>query len=241
MEDRVKETAFITGGATRLGREFSLFLAEQGYDIALHFHQSDKEAAEVAEAVNALGKKCYHFKADLADDQQRQLLVERLYDECSDVTLLVNNAALFKQGAFLEMDEVSYEQHMGLNLKAPLFLMQAFARRSKKGQIINILDTKVNVQSMSFFAYLLSKKSLQQLTIMAAKELAPDVRVNAIAPGIVLPSEGFEEAYIKQHEATLPLQKKAEVKDCLHALQVILEASYMTGQCLFVDGGEHLL
>ncbi|MDX2074045.1 MAG: SDR family oxidoreductase [Alphaproteobacteria bacterium] len=236
-----RRALLITGGAQRVGKAVSLYFAAQGYDVALHYRRSQAEAEKTAGEIRALGAACALLQADLADPTQYADLVARAYHHFPALSVLVNNASVFDAGRFMESDAALYEQEFRINTQAPIFLTQAFAKYVGRGAVVNMLDTKIVHHRHSHFFYLLSKKTLAQFTKMAAMELAPHVRVNAVCPGFLLPGGGWGDDYQQRLEPNLPLQKIATLDEVAKAVYSLCDNSSLTGQCIFVDGGEHLL
>ena len=231
----------ITGAAKRVGKAIALHFARTGYDVVLHYHHSQAEAEKVADEIRVLGGACELLQADLADPAQVAPLVTRAYGLFPALSVLVNNASVFDAGKFMESDVALYEKEFRINTQAPIFLTQAFAKYVGSGAVVNMLDTKIVRHKHSHFFYLLSKKTLAEFTKMAAIELAPHVRVNAVCPGFLLPGGGWGEDYQARLEPNLPLQKIATLDEVVKAVYSLTENKSLTGQCLFVDGGEHLL
>lgn len=237
----MRPAALVTGAAARIGRNIALTLAAKGYDIALHYRHSKKEAESTAEAAAAKGVVCRLFQADLADAAQCAPLIEQVKAVFPPLSVLVNNASVFDKAGFLESDETFFRSQFRINFEAPVFLTQAFARHVKQGVVVNMLDTYVTHDKHNHFYYLLSKKALLDFTRMAAAELAPGIRVNGIAPGYALPAPGWDEEYRKQLEARLPMQKTVTPEEVAQAVYTLVAAPSLTGQILFVDGGQSLL
>ena len=237
----LKKAALITGGAKRIGGAISLFLAEKGFDIALHYNNSHQEALEVKEQINKLGKECTLFKCDLNDAAKVQTLIKDVQTTFPQLCLLVNNASIFEEGLFLDTEATSLEKHFNINFKVPYLLSHDFVKLCKKGQIINMLDTNITRKHSKYFAYNLSKKTLYEFTKMAAHELGPDIRVNAVAPGPILPPIGKNGDYLNNKTTKIPLNYTGELKHVLQAVNYFLENNFTTGECLFVDGGKHLI
>ena len=235
------KTAIVTGGAVRVGGAISLALAKAGYDIALHYHQSQTQAEAVAREIEAIGQSCQLFQSDLAEEGAADALMSSVLMHYEQPTLLINSASIFHVHSFLDTDESTFDRYMNVNLRAPFFLTQSFAKKVKKGSIINILDTYVTKHSERYFSYLLSKKALFAFTEMAARQLAPDLRINALALGHILPSEGENPNWVQTKEQTLPLKQYATLDDVCRSLFTLLDNPALIGQCLFVDGGDHLL
>lgn len=235
-----KKSALITGGAKRIGKAIALYLAENGYDIALHYYTSEKEAKLVKNEINKLGRKCNLYKCNLFNTEKSATLIKKIKKSFPDLSLLINNASIFEEGKFLETDLSFLDRHLNINFKAPFFLSQGFARYCKKGQIINLLDTNIRRTKTKFFAYNLSKKMLYEFTRMLAMELAPKIRVNAIAPGPILPPSNKEKEYLEREQKTVPMERWGTLSEVLQSVDFLLMNKYLTGQCIFVDGGDHL-
>ncbi len=240
---RVKKKApavLITGGAVRLGRTLALRLAAEGYDVALHYNTSAKAAEKTKQDVEKRGVRCRLYKADLAQPKHYMPLVARVKKDFPALDFLINSASIFERSSMMETSEDRFDRHMAINFKAPFFLTQAFAKHAKKGQVINILDTYVTKDTESYFAYLLSKKTLFHFTRMAARELAPHIRVNAVAPGTTGQSKEVSAAYLKAKRQRLPMQQLVTFEEIADAV-LLLAASTLTGQCIFADSGEQLV
>lgn len=234
-------TVLITGGAVRLGRELALGLAKHGYSIALHYHSHTNEAADLIQTIQDLGVKCQGFAYDLADPIGAGALIDDVKSKMPNLQIVINNAAIIKQGALLDTKPEDYDALFALNLKAPFFITQAFARQCKEGQVINILDTYITKKRTPYFSYLITKKALAAFTEMAAFELAPTIRVNAICPGLVIPANAKDKEFHERKQHQLPLQVLPVPANIVQAAVMLLNASFLTGHTLFVDGGEHLM
>ena len=232
-------TAIVTGGAKRIGREIAVALAKKGFDIALHYNKSNEDAQKLAKEIETTGQRCQLFSCDFNSTQAVKSFATEM-SKIKDCTLLVNNASIFERGVFLETDQDLLDRHFNINFKAPFLLSQMFAKTCNEGQIINIIDTKITKPFNKFFAYSLSKKMLYEFTLMLAKELAPKIRVNAICPGIILPPPDGDEEVVQRLASKTPLQRKGNVEDIISALSFFVDNKFVTGECLFVDGGEHL-
>lgn len=237
----MRETALITGGAKRIGKEIALLLSVLGYNIALHYNASKKEAEKTAVQVYGNHSACEIFKANLESEKDVLSLIKRVKRVFPHVSLLVNCASIFEPGTLLKTQAKSFEKHFAINFKAPLFLSLQFAKEFKKGHIINILDTNIVKNKTMHSAYLLSKKALAELTRLSAVEFAPNIRVNAVAPGLILPPEGKTDAYLEKRSAGIPLKTRGRLSHIALTVQFLVENDYVTGQTIFVDGGEHLL
>ncbi len=236
----MSKAAMVTGGAKRIGRAIVLFLAEKGYDIALHYGSSEKEAKEVCALVEEKGRRCGLFQCDLGDMKAVSKIIPKIAQAYPDLSVLVNSASIFKRAHFMETDPDLFDQHMQVNFKTPFYLSQDFARICKKGLIVNILDTKIHKALITYFAYTLSKKALFEFTRMAAKELGPDIRVNGIAPGLILPAPGMSEKAFEEMGQHIPMKETGSPQDIVRAVGFFMENPFITGEVISVDGGEHL-
>ena len=233
-------TALITGGSKRIGREISIFLALQGYDLVISYNESKNEAEKLSkEIVKKFGVKCEIFKADLRDEKQTKELAKFVRNNSTKWSLLVNNASVFQKSKFLTAAESEMSDNFNIHFFSPLILAKEFAKNApKNGQIINLTDKNITRYETSYFYYLLSKKSLAELTKMLSVELAPKIRVNGIAPGFIL--NPIDNSSADNFVKKIPLQTKGEVENIVQAVEFLLKNKFVTGQILFVDGGASL-
>lgn len=238
-------TLMVTGGAVRLGKAIVLELVRAGVRrVVIHYASSAGPAHETAEEVRALGADAYSVQADLTDREATRSLLPRAAEAAGPITLLVNSAALFLSGGLEATDEAMWEQQMALNLRAPFFLCQAFARQlpaDREGCIVNLLDTRVFRPGEDHLAYRLTKSALADLTRNLAVGLAPRIRVNAVAPGAVLPppGEGVEHL-MGVVRARVPLQRPGSAEAVAASVRHLVEGEFLTGVTIPVDGGEAL-
>lgn len=233
--------ALITGGAKRIGAVLATSLAAEGYDIALHYHTSQKEAEAVQKDIEALGVACALFPHDLMDTAGLDALVLRVKETFSHLNTLINNASVFERATLLESDVALFDRQHTINLKAPIFLTQAFAKHIGTGCVINMIDSNIAHFGTSHFMYLLSKKSLAEFTRMSARALGANIRVNAICPGAVIPSNENDQEYETRLQAKLPLARLPNVEDICAAVSWLLTQPNITGQLIYTDSGQHLL
>jgi len=233
-------TILITGGAKRIGASIALHLAHYGYSIALHYNHSRKDAADLAKEIQSLQVGCDIFGANLENSKDVTALIPKVRKKFPDLKFFVNNASIFEKSTLREGNIKDFDREFAINLRAPFILASQFAKHIKEGAIINILDTNVSKDKTSHVSYLLAKKSLAELTRIAALELAPDIRVNAVAPGLILPPDSKGKDYLDRLAKNIPLKRKGEPVDIARAVQFLIENTYLTGQTIFVDGGEHL-
>jgi len=238
----MNHTALITGASKRIGKTITEHLAEKGWNVAIHFNSSEKPAEVLVNELTAKfpKQKFRAFKANLSNIHEVFKLIPKVMKEFGEIDLLVNNASVFDSGYLKATSLELYEDQMNVNLKAPFFLMRDFAVVCKKGNIINFVDTRVTSNKSNFTAYSLSKKGLWNLTQMAALEFAPDIRINAIAPGVTLAPEDKDENYLLNLAQNIPMKKPGGVEPIIRSVDYILENNHLTGQLIFADGGENL-
>lgn len=238
---KTQGSVLITGAAKRIGKAICLFLASRGFNIALHYNRSSREAKTLSEEIRSKGVRCEMFCCDLSDTKQANTLVSDVHKKFSDLNVLINNASIFEPSTIRSASLSLLRRHFAVNLDAPFILTSQFAKKCKNGHIINILDTHVAQNTTQHSTYLLSKKALGNLTQLSAVEFAPHIRVNAIAPGLILPPEQESEDYLERLSKKIPLQKKGDVDQIAYAIHFLLNNPYITGETIFVDGGEHLI
>ena len=238
----MKTYALITGGSDRIGKAVAIHLAKQGYHLVLHYNS----AKEKAENLQMHIESTYRVKVELL---QINFLKENDFDRIFEdfkrksitIEVLVNCASDFIPSSFNERGSELFDKEMTINLKIPYLLTKAFARVFGKGNIINFVDTKVAKNKTVHLDYILSKKLLKDFTKISAVELAPNIRVNAIAPGLILPPEGKDGSYLLNLAKDIPLKTIGNLDEILKAFQFILDSYFFTGQILYIDGGEHLV
>ncbi len=236
--------ALVTGGARRLGRAFVLALAEAGMDVLVHYGHAAREAERTVQEARRYGVRAFALQADLTRAEEIVPLMDRATELLgTPPRVLVNSAAVFKAGTLRDTTLDNWVEHMRLNLRAPFLLMQAFARAlgsQTPGKIVNIADWRALYPGRKYVAYTVSKAGLLTLTLIAARELAPHIQVNALALGAVLPPPGADEAYLQRLVQHIPSRRAARVEEVTDALLFLLRNDYITGETLLVDGGAHL-
>lgn len=234
--------ALITGGARRIGRAITLALAQSGYSVVVHAFHSRNEAEQLCGEIAEAGGRAATVLADLAQDEQAKQLVAAA-GAFGPLTLLVNNAGEFEPDEISSFDRARFDRAMAVNLRAPLVLAQAFAAQASRqagASIVNLLDQRVFKPTPRFLSYTLSKSALHTATSTLAQALAPHVRVNAVAPGPVLPSPRQSAEDFAKQAAALPLGQGPSPEDIAAAVLYLAEAENVTGQTIAVDGGQHL-
>jgi NAD(P)-dependent dehydrogenase (short-subunit alcohol dehydrogenase family) len=227
-------TAIVTGAGKRVGRVIARALLEDGWSVVAHVrHESDEVAAGAAKAVADL--------ADLGCADSIFAAAERL----PPVRLLVNNAARFAWDGLGAFDAAEFAAHMDVNVRAPVLLIERFARDhdgSADASVVNLLDSKLAAPNPDFLSYTLSKQALAGLTELAARALAPkSIRVNGIAPALMLRSSGQSEENFAAMHAQNPLRRGVEPDDIVGALRYLISARCVTGQVLTIDSGQRFL
>lgn len=236
------QTALITGASKRIGKAIAEHLAEKGWNVVIHYNHSAEDAISLVHQLTARfpGQLFFSVMANLANSHEVQSLISGIVSERGPFDLLINNASVFDKGYLKETSEELFDAQMNVNLKAPYLLIRDFANQCKKGNIINFVDSRITSNKSNFAAYSLSKKALWYLTKMAALELAPDIRVNAIAPGVTLAPVDKDENYLQNLAREIPMKQPGGVEPILKSIDYILENEHLTGQLLFADGGENL-
>ncbi|MGE4586536.1 MAG: SDR family NAD(P)-dependent oxidoreductase [Mangrovibacterium sp.] len=238
----MEKTALITGAARRIGRSMALHLAAGGWSLALHYHRSNRPAEHLQAELQLKypGQEFVLFQSDLQNPFAVEQLVSGVLEVFARLDLLINNAAVFEPATIMKSHFELLDRLMMVNYRAPFLLIRDFARLSGKGVIINMADTRITTSQSDYAAYTLSKKALWELTKMAAVELAPAIRVNAIAPGVTLPPEDKDDSYLRKLARKIPMQRPGGLQPILRSLDYILANDHLTGQLLFCDGGQNL-
>ena len=235
--------ALVTGGAVRLGRAIALELGRAGCEVAVHHRQSTSAAEEVTAEIAAMGRRAVALAADLGDAATCAPLVAAARQALGGLDVLVNNAAIFLPGDLAAASLADWEAEFALNLRAPFLLAQAFAAglgAEERGAIVNVSDARARRVGRGHLAYRLTKGALDHLTELLALELAPRIRVNAVAPGAMLAAGGDEEALRRRVETAVSLRRAGGAEAVADAVLYLLRAEFTTGVVLPVDGGEYL-
>ncbi len=239
----IPRTAFVTGGAKRLGQATALALAEAGFDIAIHYASSGPEAAETVARILAMGRRAIALRADLAVEAAVTGLIPAAQEAIGPIGVLVNNASTFERDEWEDATRDSWDRHLEPNLRAPFVLAQAVAKAlpgGAEGVVINLLDQRVWSLTPHFISYTVSKAALWTLTQTLALALAPRIRVNGIGPGPAMPSPRQSQAQFDRQCASVPLKHGTSAEEVARAVLAILALPSMTGQMIALDGGQHL-
>jgi NAD(P)-dependent dehydrogenase (short-subunit alcohol dehydrogenase family) len=237
-------TALVTGAAKRVGRAIALAMAGRGMDIVVHYKNSAPEARATAKAVEGLGRRAVVVQADLAQQEEVEALADRATQAFGKIDVLVNSAALFYRTPLEKITAQDWEQFLRVNLTGPFLLARRVGlemRRRGEGKIVNVADVAGIAPWAEFLPYSVSKGALITLTKGLAKALAPEVQVNAVAPGSVLLPEEYGD---KEREAIVratPLKRIGNPADVANTVLFLLEGSdFITGQVVVVDGGRSI-
>ena len=209
-----RKKIIITGGATRIGAAIAKSLADYETAITIHYNKSKGNALKLKKELENLGSEVYLLKADLNNLKQTQALLKLAYKKMKGLNCLINNASLFENDNLHNFTEKSFTKHLNINLKAPAILIQNFKKllKNSEGNIINIIDQRVEKLTPYFFSYTLSKSSLVTLTKTAAMKLAPNIRVNGISPGPTLKNSRQSESHFKKQWKSVLLKKKVKLE-----------------------------
>jgi NAD(P)-dependent dehydrogenase (short-subunit alcohol dehydrogenase family) len=245
--------ALVTGAGKRLGRAMALYLADRGFDVAVHYASSRDGADEVVTEIKSMGRNAVALQANLLEiDAMEGLFPAAVAALGGPITCLVNNASIFEHDTISSATRDSWDKHMNSNLRAPFVLSQAMAAQGLKadtdeageqvatGLIVNMVDQRVRKLTPEFMTYTLAKMGLWALTQTTARALAPMVRVNAIGPGPTLKGGRQSLVHFEEQRAATILERGSNATDITAALGYFLDAPAVTGQLLCVDGGQHL-
>ena len=234
--------ALVTGAGRRVGRALAGALGAQGMRVAVHYHASDSGARETARQIEAAGGTAWIVAADLTSDDAPNALLAAVTDEFGALDVLVNSSAVMERTPFGETTAAQWDAIMALNLRAPFLLAQAAAPHlaRARGAIVNIADLAAFETWPAYIPHGISKAGVVYMTRALARTLAPNVRVNGVAPGAVLLPEGWTKEDAAKLEESTPLARLGSPEDVVEAVLYLLRADYVTGETLIVDGGRHV-
>jgi NAD(P)-dependent dehydrogenase (short-subunit alcohol dehydrogenase family) len=232
----------ITGGATRIGAAIAKSLADFETTITIHYNKSKANAFKLKNELESLGSEVYLLKADLNNFNQTQKLLKLACNKMKGLNCLINNASLFENDNLQNFTEKSFTKHLNINLKAPAILIQNFKKllKNSEGNIINIVDQRVEKLTPFFFSYTLSKSSLVTLTKTSAMKLAPNIRVNAISPGPTLKNSRQSESHFRKQWKSVLLKKKVELENICDGVKFLIKNKNITGEIINIDSGQRL-
>ena len=232
----------ITGAATRMGAAIAKKLSGPGVEMIIHYNTSRTEAEKLKKELIKNKTKVYLVKGNLAKEQDLKKIIKFSKDKLKYFDCLINNASLFENDNLKNFTSKSWGNHINVNLKAPAYLTKEFAKntRGKNNNIINIIDQRVFKLTPFFFSYTLSKTGLYTLTKTSAMELAPNIRVNGIAPGPTIKNKRQTDNHFKKQYLATPLKRQVNVKDICSAVDFFIKNSSITGQVIAIDSGQSL-
>ena len=232
----------ITGGATRIGAAIAQRLSGPNKEIVIHFNKSRSKAEILRKRLVKLGAKIYLVKADLGKEKDVYKIIKFSKLKMKYFDCLINNASIFENDKLLNFNSKSWKKHITINLEAPAILSKEFGKniRGKNNNIINIIDQRVYKLTPYFFSYTISKTGLYTLTKTSAMSLAPNVRVNGIAPGPTIKNKRQSDKHFKNQYLATPLKHQVDVKEICNAVDFFIKNSSITGQVLAIDSGQSL-
>lgn len=239
-QDLTNTRVLITGAGVRIGRQIALAFARAGARVIVHYNQSEEAAQELLGLLNRIGEGHCCVRADLTDPEARQNLIPGLVADGYSFNCLVNNASVYRRCPLAHILSEHLREDYEINFVAPFLLMRDFARYCEEGNIINILDQRVACVDPSAGTYAFAKKSLRDATEAAAVQWAPRIRVNAVAPGLVLPPPGVGAEKMERLVRLVPMAEPSTPEEIAEACLFLAAARTITGQVLYVDGGLHL-
>jgi pteridine reductase len=231
--------ALVTGATSPLGQAIALRLAAEGANIVAHYHNSKDEAKALGRKIRDLGRTFYSLQADFAKEREAGSLIPKVIKIAGTPDILINNASIFPHSTLRSLDYSDFLNTMQINAWAPIVLSREFARRVRHGAIVNLLDSRIIGGDPEHAGYIISKQVLAAATRMMAIECAPTVRVNAVAPGLVL-IHRRDRSMFKRLSRKLPLQKYADPEDVADAVAFLSKSASITGQTIFVDNGRRM-
>ena len=232
----------ITGGATRMGAAIARKLSGPNKEILIHYNKSKLKAEKLKKELSNNGTKVYLVKGDLSKETDIKKIIKFAKSKLKSFDCLVNNASLFENDKLENFSLDSWSKHLRTNLRAPALLTKEFAKnvKGKNNNIINIIDQRVFKLTPYFFSYTLSKTGLYTLTKTSAMSLAPNIRVNAIAPGPTIKNQRQSEKHFKKQYLATPLKRQVDVEQICNAVDFFIKNISITGQVLAIDSGQNL-
>lgn len=239
-ESENTRVALVTGAAVRIGRAIALALGDAGMSVVVHYRRSEAEAAQLCQELASRGVRTWIVQGDFSDPAAAERVVERALGAAGSLDVLVNNASMFPRD---ELDSLTLDRlvdNLRVNAWAPFVASRAFARRIGRGHIVNLLDSRIDDVDWHHIGYILSKHVLAAMTRMMALAFAPNITVNAVAPGLILPPPGASHDYIESRVQTVPLAQHGEPEQIGRAVAYLATSDFITGEVIYVDGGRHL-
>ena len=242
--DITGRSALVTGGATRVGRSLTLALAAAGANVFVHYNSSTGPAEETAAEVEALGRRAAIGSANLSDPATGAQLIADATESLGPISILINSASGFPKDSLADTTLDGFRSTLDLTLASPIFLTQAYAAalpEDIEGAVVNVTDVKTQRPYLDHFSYVIAKGGIDTFTRAAARALAPRIRVNAVALGVILPPPGEDDFYAERLAAAIPMQRVGGTAPVAAAMLALVENDFVTGEILRVDGGGHLV
>lgn len=233
--------ALITGGAKRLGLACAKALAESGADIVLHYNSSESDALEASREISAIGAKVWTLQQDLSGADSAGELVHKALEIAGGLDILINNASTFPAASIESLEYDQLADSIRINSWAPFSIGREMHKLGLSGHIVNFLDCRIESYDWSHVGYHAAKVLLELFTREMAIKFAPNIAVNAVAPGLILPPEGKTAQYLESLVHTVPMLKHGGPSDITNAVLYLVQTDFVTGQVIFTDGGRHLL
>jgi pteridine reductase len=239
-DDLHGKTSLVTGAAKRIGAAISLALAREGANVIVHYRRSEDEGGRLREEIAALGVRCWLLQADFEKPEEYETLIERAIQTAGKLDILVNNASMFPVDSLEKVTFESLVRNLQVNAWVPFALSRDFHRLVGHGKIINLVDSRTHDFDWTHVAYILSKHVLGVLTRVTAEKYAPEIQVNGVNPGLILPPPDKDMSYVERLTRTVPLGRHGEAEDIARAVIYLLKSNFVTGEVINVDGGRHL-
>ncbi|MEY3112730.1 MAG: hypothetical protein RJA85_377 [Pseudomonadota bacterium] len=239
----MNKNILITGSSQRIGKELCLYFAKMGWNIAIHFNKSKKKAEVLKKEIESYGVKCIHIQGNLLNTKIIKKIITLVKKKLGNIDCIINNASIFNNDSILNFNEKSWNEHIKINLFAPATLIKEFSKiknLSGDKSIINILDQRIFKLTPYFFSYTISKTGLHTLTKTTAMKLAPNIRVNAIAPGPVFKNKRQTQKHFNKQSKNTLLGKSAKIEDICKTAYLLANSETITGQVIAVDSGQSL-
>jgi pteridine reductase len=236
--------AIVTGAGVRLGKAIALALAEKGARLVVHYNTSTGPAQQTVDEIRSMGSEAIAVQADLSQPGQAPSILKQAVARYGQADILINSAAIFEPGTWENVTEENWDRHFDINCKSPFFLTQAFAQQvdaERQAHVINIADWRGVRPGTRYIAYTLTKAALIAMTKSLALALAPNIQVNAVAPGLILPPPDQGPEYLERIAPKIPARRTGSPSEVVKAVLYLLDADFVTGELAYVTGGEHLL
>ena len=233
----------ITGGATRIGKEIAIHFSKKGWNVAIHYFKSSSKAKNLKKIVEENAVKAALIKADLKNTKQVEKIISVAKKKLGTIDCLINNAALFEKDDILNFTNNSWNDHLNINLRAPVILTKQFAKQASKkniSNIINIIDQRVFSLTPVFMSYTLSKSALYTFTKTMAMRLSPSIKVNGIAPGPTIKNKRQSIKHFNEQAKSTLLKKSVRPEDICDTVEFLINNNSITGQVVAVDSGQNL-